>query len=285
MSTVDHSGISDRGRVRFQNEDFIAHRYPEDEDLRLRKGSLFVVADGVGGHGAGEVASKAAAEKLVESYYAGRSRPEHALRAAFAQANLHVFDLAIETKHIHMQTTMSALLIMNAQLHIAHIGDSRIYRVRSATQAEQLTTDHSEVAELVRMNLLAPEMLRNHPRRSVITRSVGGEPVARPMLRTEPIVAGDIFVLCTDGVWEPLAESDIADIAATYPPEEACRRLVELGLERQSTDNVSAQVVRIVSVEKDSKSTEADETWWQRLLAAFKRRPNPEGVVGPSSQN
>jgi PPM family protein phosphatase len=273
MSTVDYSGISDRGRVRFQNEDFIAHRYPEDEELRLRKGSLFVVADGVGGHGAGEVASKAAAEKLVESYYASRSRPDRALRAAFAQANLHVFDLAIDTKHIHMQTTMSALLIVNARLHIAHIGDSRIYRVRGTSPAEQLTTDHSEVAELVRMNLLAPEMLRDHPRRSVITRSIGGELVVKPMLRTETIVAGDIFVLCTDGVWEPLADSDIAQIAASYPPEEACRRLVELGLDRQSTDNVSAQVVRVVSIEKDDKCSQADETWWRRLLAAFTRKP------------
>src|SRR5580704_1025444 len=98
MSTVDHAGISDRGRVRFQNEDFIAHRYPEDEELRGRKGSLFVVADGVGGHGSGEVACKAAAEKLLESYYASRWRPDRALRSAFGQANLHVFDLAISQK-------------------------------------------------------------------------------------------------------------------------------------------------------------------------------------------
>jgi serine/threonine protein phosphatase PrpC len=285
MSTVDHSGISDRGRVRFQNEDFIAHRYPEDADLRARKGSLFVVADGVGGHGAGEVASKAAAEKLVESYYASPWRPERALRAAFGQANLHVFDLAIETKHLHMQTTMSALLIVGGHLHLAHVGDSRIYRVRGPSQAEQLTIDHSEVAELVRMNLLAPEMLRNHPRRSVITRSVGGEPVVKPMVRTEELVSGDIFVMCTDGVWEPLEEKDIASIAASYPPDEACRRLVELGLERQSTDNVSAQVVRVVNIEKDNEYSMANETWWQRLQAAFKRKPDTGGMTGSSLWN
>ena len=134
-----------------------------------------MVADGVGGSDAGDVASREAAQTLVRAYYESGRPPDHALRDAFRQANQHVYDLGLRGGKFRMETTLVALALVGDTAHIAHVGDSRLYRVRSAAFAEPLTRDHSEVAELVRMQILSPENARHHPRRHVITRSVGGD--------------------------------------------------------------------------------------------------------------
>ena len=264
---IDHAGTSEQGHVRFRNEDFIAHQMPDDAEVRRRKGSLFVVADGVGGSGAGDVASREAAQALVSAYYAGGKRPDRALAHAFARANLQVYDLGLKAGAFRMQTTMVALAIVGDKAYIAHVGDSRAYRVRSATSIVPLTRDHSEVAELVRMQILTPENARHHPRRHIITRSVGSQPVLQVPSRIEVLEPGDAFVLCTDGLWEPLDDLDIASIVAAHPPAEACRQLIALGLERQATDNLSVQVVKVLEVEQEKTPAAPNSgAWWQALL-------------------
>lgn len=284
MTTVNHHGVSDQGRVRFKNEDFIISRYPDDLELLARKGSLFIVADGVGGHGAGDVASSEAGREFVISYYASPWKPDRALKAAFSHTNLHVFDIGVKTNRSHMQTTFSALAICGSRLHIIHIGDTRIYRVRGSNRIEQLTQDHSEVAELVRMNILSPEKARTHPRRSIITRSLGSQPVAQPMYKTDTVVEGDIFVMCTDGIWEPVPDSEIAEIVVTYSPDEACAKLVERGLAGQSTDNLSVQVIRVITVAEDSLPEGADSlVWWRKIIQRLKpKRKSTEEATGRS---
>ena len=268
MCHLDYAGISDQGRVRHRNEDFIAHQIPADPDVRRRKGCLFVVADGVGGSGAGDVASREAAQTLVRAYYESGKAPDPALRDAFRQANLHVYDLGLRGGKFRMETTMVALALVGATAHIAHVGDSRLYRVRSAASAEPLTRDHSEVAELVRMQILSPENARRHPRRHIITRSVGGDLVLRVTQRSRTVwTPGDTFVLCTDGLWEPLTDDDIARIAADHDPEVACRMLIDLGLERQSADNLSVQVIKVLEVDKEERARPGEQSsWWRRLL-------------------
>lgn len=271
MTTVNHHGTSDQGRVRFNNEDFIISRCPEEQDVLAKKGSFFVIADGLGGHDAGEVASSAAGTELVKSYYGSKSKPERALRAAFSHTNLHVFDLGITTNHLNMQTTLSAIAIVGSRLYVGHVGDSRIYRVRGLGRIELLTQDHSEVGELVRMNILSPDRVRKHSRRNVVTKSVGSQPVVQAMFKSDTVLEGDIFVLCTDGVWEPVEDAEIAEIVATYPPNEACQKLISAALERQSNDNLSVQVIRVLTVSEDTAPTTAGGShWWHKLWSILR---------------
>ncbi|MBV9852246.1 MAG: serine/threonine-protein phosphatase [Armatimonadetes bacterium] len=277
MCHLEHAGISDQGRVRYRNEDFIAHEVPTDSEVRRRQGCLFVVADGVGGSGAGNVASREATEALVRAYYESRRPPERALRDAFARANMHVYDLGLRGGKFRMETTMVALALVGDCAFIAHVGDSRLYRVRHAGHAEPLTRDHSEVAELVRMQILTPENARHHPRRHIITRSVGSDPVLRVAQRVEPLQAGDAFVLCTDGLWEPVSDPEIASAVAGNSAEEACRRLTELGLARQSNDNLSVQVIKVLQVNKENAMATANNlSWWRRLFVKAGQRPDED---------
>ena len=257
MTKVDQAGISDIGLVRGKNEDCLGHHIPDDPVVLSKKGQLFIVADGVGGYGAGDVASQAAVAELIKSYYASSRRPEKALQNAIAHVNLHVFDLAIETNHHRMQTTLSALVLVGKMFHIAHVGDTRVYRARKNTQIEQLTNDHSEVAELVRMKILSPDKVRGHDRRSIITKSVGAETIVRPMLRTGEIRPGDRFVMCTDGAWESVEDDEIGQIATSREPTEACAEIIRLAIERNTRDNLSVQIVHVLEVVEDRLPVES----------------------------
>ncbi len=265
---IEHAGLSEQGHVRFRNEDFIAHQFPDETPAARSKGFLCVVADGVGGSGAGDVASREAAQALVQAYYTGSKRPERALRDAIGRANLHVYDLGLKAGSFRMETTVAAVAVAGDKAYLAHVGDSRIYRLRASGQIEPMTRDHSEVAELVRMQILTPENARHHPRRHIITRSVGNQPIVQSSLRIEPLEAGDTFVLCTDGLWEPLEDGEISGIAAAHPPAEACHKLVALALERQSTDNLSVQIVRVHETSKENGPLTPNNAWYQRFFGA-----------------
>jgi protein phosphatase len=272
MTLVEHAGISEQGNVRAKNDDSIGFTVPTDPAVLARKGCLFVVADGVGGHGAGDVASHEAVKVLTETYYASRSKPERSLKTALGRANIHVFDLGVATNRFNMSTTVSAIAIVGSRFFIVHVGDSRIYRVRQNTEIVQLTTDHSEVAELVRMNILSPDKVRNHPRRSLITRSVGSQTIVHPMVASGEVVVGDKFVMCTDGIWEPVQDNEFSDIVRAQSPQDACKSLIGLGLERQSTDNLSAMVVHVTDVAEDAVRN-SQVGWWGKILLALSR-PN-----------
>lgn len=266
MYTLEHAGISEQGHVRFKNEDSIGETDPEDDKTRLRRGSLFIIADGVGGHGAGDVASQAGVAVVTEHYYAAMGHPDRALVAAVNRANLHIFDEGIRTNKTRMQTTLSALVILGSSAYIAHVGDSRIYRIRSEKSIDQLTRDDSEVAELVRMKIVAPENARHHPRRNIITRAVGSEPVVRPQSKVEQVAVGDTFLMCTDGLWEPVEDLEMADIVANNETAKACQILVDLGLERQSKDNISVQIIKVTHLEEGLADRVIRPAWWRTLL-------------------
>lgn len=247
---IEHSGFSEQGPVRANNEDFIAHCCPEEVDVRLSKGYLFAIADGVGGALAGEVACKEAADKLIDFYYNSPKVWGRALQEAFQQANLHVYDLSHSNPdYRRMQTTLSAVALMNDQAVVGHVGDTRIYQVRGR-EIQQLTKDHSEVEELVRMQIITREEARNHPRRNIITRSIGSEPFLQAQFRNIEVELGDIFVLCTDGLWEPVAEQEIVSTVTGRPTADACRLLLDLALERETQDNLSLQLVKVVEWER-----------------------------------
>jgi protein phosphatase len=148
-----------------------------------------------------------------------------------------------------MQSTLSAIALLNDQAVIGHVGDSRIYQVRDR-EIQQLTHDHSEVAELVRMQIITQEEARHHPRRNVITRTVGSEPFLQAEFRNIEVELGDTFVLCTDGLWEPVEDPEIASAVVKHTAAEACRVLIDLAVTRGTTDNLSIQVAKVVEWER-----------------------------------
>jgi protein phosphatase len=151
-----------------------------------------------------------------------------------------------------MGTTITALTLAGREAVIAHVGDSRAYLVRG-DQCTQLTTDHSRAAELLRMRLITPEQAADHPARSMLTRSLGADMMVSVDIVKQPVARNDVFVLCSDGMWDMVSRPDIAHIVGGIgsddlpTPAEAARRLTETAIKRGATDNVTALVVRITS--------------------------------------
>jgi serine/threonine protein phosphatase PrpC len=230
------------GRVRDGNEDFAGAFAPAEPDER---GSLFVVADGMGGHAAGEVASKLAVETVLRDWTSRASnRPHQALRAAVRNANAAVFAASLDIETRGMGTTVVALAIVGAEAIVAHVGDSRAYMIRHS-QTSQLTADHSRVGEMLRLRLITPEQAAHHPARSQLTRSLGGEPGVQVDVSRTAISAGDSFVLCSDGVWDLVSMRDIAEAAGAATAEETAETIVAAALERGAPDNVTAIVIQM----------------------------------------
>jgi PPM family protein phosphatase len=239
---------SDAGPSRDHNEDFAGAHAGTDEAPDAHP-PIFVVADGLGGHDAGEVASRVAVDAVMTSWAAAKGDPAKALRAAARIANTAVVDEGITSGHPGMGTTLTALTVTGAELFIAHIGDSRVYRHRGDS-CVQLTTDHSRVGEMVRMKLITAEQAARHPARSQLTRSLGAGLVVQIDLVRDRVEVGDTFILCTDGLWDEVGNAEIASLFAADRQTsrlDAADRLVALAIERGSADNVTAVVVTVLS--------------------------------------
>src|SRR5262249_34139994 len=188
-----------------------------------------MVADGMGAHAVGELASKLAIDIIPHTYtkYAHEG-PAAALRKAFVEANLSIHNRGQQNREFAgMGTTGTALLLRPEGVWIGHVGDSRAYRIR-AGQIEQLSFDHSLHWELARRQHINPDKLQGIPS-NVIVRSLGPEPLVQVDVEGPHLVCGgDIYVLCSDGLSGPLSDHEIGAIATVLPPAEACRFLVDL---------------------------------------------------------
>ncbi|MDQ1467724.1 MAG: family protein phosphatase [Actinomycetota bacterium] len=233
---VDAGASSDVGQVRIGNEDgFLI-------DDRL---ALYAVADGMGGHQGGEIASATALEALRAAVASGQ-----ALDAAIVLANTAVFEKAATDRDLRgMGTTLTAVAILGeSRLLIGHVGDSRAYRIRDGV-LEQLTEDHSLVEELVREGRLSPEEAEVHPRRSVITRAIGIDPEVEVDLYTIEPRTGDRIVLCSDGLTTMLKDEEVLRIAAPEAdPRLAADRLVDAANEAGGEDNITVVVLDVLDV-------------------------------------
>lgn len=245
---LDHASASHPGRVRDTNEDAVGLVVPDRGDVLRQRGAIFAVADGVGGHQAGEVASAMAVQDVVARYLSPTAprEIEAALTGAIQATNAHVHALAArpDAPTSGMQTTLSVLVLCGRTSYVAHAGDSRVYRLRGRTLAP-LTADHSEVAEMVRLRLVKPEDAATHPRRSVLTRALGATPRLRPDFARASVEDGDTFVLCTDGLWGEVPDDAIRE-ALAIDPARACDRLVEMACANGGGDNVTVAIVRVV---------------------------------------
>jgi PPM family protein phosphatase len=231
----DQAFRTDTGRQRSENEDALFVRAP-----------IFVVADGMGGAQAGEVASKAAADAFDRDL--PEIPPERFLRETIESANRRIHDLArADAARAGMGTTITAAIVdaQKEEVSIGHVGDSRAYRLRR-DKLEQLTRDHSLVEEMRRKGQITDAQAEDHPQRSIITRALGPEPEVEVDLQTVPASPGDVFLLCSDGLTTMVSEQRIADVlAAAGSMREAVRTLVDQANGAGGRDNITALAFRL----------------------------------------
>lgn len=250
------------GDVRPENEDCVGAFAPAEIE---EHGPLFVVADGMGGHAAGEVASRLAVESVLQTWTtAPPGQPHQQLRGAVRAANAAVFAASLDNEHRGMGTTLTALAFAGAEALVAHVGDSRAYLVRRG-QTSQLTADHSRVGEMIRMRLITPEQAAHHPARSQLTRSLGYAPAVQVDLVRQELAVGDAFVLCSDGLWDLVSRSEIAEATAGPTANVAAEALIDAALERGAPDNVTVIVARVLE---------------ELPLPSGARRSGPLGIFG-----
>jgi protein phosphatase len=241
---------TDIGRVRENNEDKHEFYVPEDEAVVAAKGAAFLVCDGMGGHEAGQIASELAAKTFLDAYYGFPGTDiEAALRSGVSAANRLVLDVsrAIPSRR-GMGCTLSALLLVQDVGYIAQVGDSRVYRLRRGV-VELLTVDHTWVEQMVLHGSLTREQAESHPNRHTLLRAVGTEADAEPDLYTFLLEAGDLYLVCSDGVTNHVGDAELGRLMGVGGPSEVAREVVSAALLGGGSDNATCVVVRVDSLE------------------------------------
>jgi PPM family protein phosphatase len=246
LEGLEVGAATDAGKVRPKNEDYMLWEMPEDAELRAGRGALLIVADGVGGHGAGAVASAEAAHTVVQEYYLHRrGDPGRALRRAMERANLHVYTIRLGHPDLAgMQTTLTALALAEGRYWVAHVGDSKAWLLRGDTLL-RLTRDHTIVEEMRRLGLVDQAGAERHTHRHLLTRTIGGDAIVRVDLSSGPVQPGDCFVLTTDGIYEHLSPEDVRDAFTSLPPSAAAAACVDDANRRGGYDNLTVLGVRV----------------------------------------
>ena len=247
---VEFSQISDLGRVREGNEDCLGHFDPGTPELIRSHGWLFAVADGVGGHERGEVASHLAIETLIEGFRSAVPGESHSglLSRLIQKANTNIVD-AGHAAHVNMATTIVACALRFDRVAVAHVGDSRCYLIRKG-QAIQLTRDHTVAGEQFRLGVISAAEAGGDLRH-VLSRSVGAELVVKVDVSEHQVFAGDALLLCSDGLHGSVSGSEMAALLGPGADlNAAAQRLVEIANQRDGGDNISAQIIRVQNVER-----------------------------------
>ncbi|QDT65458.1 PP2C family protein-serine/threonine phosphatase [Calycomorphotria hydatis] len=245
--SVRYATISDIGLRRQNNEDATTVRIAPDKETFDRYGHLFVVADGMGGHAVGELASRMCTESLPQAYLKSRDIPPmDALREAIRTTNEAINEKGSANRDFErMGTTCTGLVLGPGGAFIGHVGDTRCYRIRRG-RINQLTFDHSLQWEMARRRGISIDVAEMYEPRNVITRSLGPEPeVEIDVEGPFAILSGDVYVLCTDGLTSHVTDPEIGAIAGALPANDACRMLVNLANIRGGSDNVSVSVVTV----------------------------------------
>ena len=244
---VRDAAVTDTGMRRASNQDSLAVVRASSPELWRTRGHLFMVADGMGGHAGGNVASKLACDNIPQNYHQLASlEPAEALLKAYQKADRLIHDHAAAEKECRgMGTTCSTLVLLPEGALIAHVGDSRVYRVRQG-RIEQLSFDHSMAWELIRVGLVSPEKANNTIARNVITRSLGQDKNVEVDIEGPlPIETGDVFLICSDGLSGHIEDPEMGLFASLFDPEEAARYLIALANLRGGRDNVTVVLARV----------------------------------------
>jgi PPM family protein phosphatase len=241
------------------NEDVVAWITPRDRNVAATQGSLALVADGMGGHAAGEVASALAAEVIRRVYYDLKGPASKVLAMAFSEANRAIIDYAtVHPECKGMGTTCTALAFRDGKVWLAHIGDSRAYLLRNG-KLMQLTEDQTLVAKMVREGSITKKEASHSPVQNVILQALGAMIEIKPMIASSgiPLQSGDVLILCSDGLFNMVPDVTIADIASRLPPQEACDALIEAALAAGGHDNASLGVFSVGAQAETKTGTES----------------------------
>jgi len=238
LRVADHFERSDTGRARRENEDSFYARSP-----------MFAVADGMGGAQAGEVASQTAVQVLQQGLPERGGSVEERLRELVTEANARINALSrADEQHAGMGTTLTLAYVGEHELSVAHVGDSRLYRLREG-MFERLTDDHTLVEELVRQGKLTPQEADHHPQRSIITRALGPEAAVEADSHTWPARDGDVYLICSDGLTSMISERQVGELLAAAPSlSDAGRKLVDAANAAGGRDNITVILFRLEDV-------------------------------------
>ncbi|WP_165250598.1 PP2C family protein-serine/threonine phosphatase [Paludisphaera soli] len=253
------ASASDTGMRRRNNQDSHATVRAANRETWRRRGHLFMVADGMGAHAAGELASKMACDLIPHNYMKAKAGAAgEAIAKAFRDVSAQINVRAAANRDFDgMGTTCSSLLLLPEGALVAHVGDSRVYRVREG-RIDQLSFDHSLVWELVRRNHLTSEQANVSIPKNVITRSLGPAEVDVDLEGPLAVQPGDVFLLCSDGLSGPVTDPELGAFAGHFHPRDACRYLVHLANLRGGLDNITVLIVR-VGPWVDPESGETDQ--------------------------
>jgi protein phosphatase len=248
---VEFIQISDVGRVRSGNEDYLGSVQPETPERVRSHGWLFAVADGVGGHERGEVASHTAVENVLDGFRHATAGESHSglLGRLVQSANTKVVD-AGHAASVNMATTIVACALRFDRATVANVGDSRCYLIRRGV-ATLLTRDHTIANEQFRLGVLSAAEYETAETRHVLTRSLGTDLMVKADVGEHQVFAGDILLLCSDGLHGSVKTSDMAAIlGGSCGLDAAAQRLVSIANERDGSDNITALIIRIRNVER-----------------------------------
>jgi protein phosphatase len=229
------------------NEDVAAYVLPHANEPFARSGALALVADGMGGHAAGEVASRLAAEIIRGGFYDLVGPVPDVLAACLDAANKAIYQRSrSDPKCAGMGTTCTVIAVRDDMVYLGHVGDSRAYILRNG-KLRQISHDHSVVAELVRNGTITASEAMQSPYRNLVIRALGTGPTVEPLIWSEglPLCAGDVIVLCSDGLSDLLEDAEIAESVQRLTPLLACHELIAAALRKGGKDNISLGVFAV----------------------------------------
>lgn len=253
---------TDPGCVREVNEDAGRLIRPNNSEGLSSKGTLIVVADGMGGHSGGEVASGIAVDTVCRVYYGAEEGPTDSLKKALTSANRLIYETSLADENLKgMGTTCTALVLQETRAFAAHVGDSRLYLLRGE-ELYLMTEDHSAVMEMVKRGILSLEQARHHEDKNVIVRALGTSPEVEVFVWANPfsIRIDDQFLLCSDGLYDLVEDAEIKSLMLDAPdPQSAAESLIDLAKKRGGYDNITVGVIRIAPL-LSGKPTNLPET-------------------------
>jgi PPM family protein phosphatase len=273
----DAAVLTDVGIVRDHNEDTALYALPPENGATGNRATLALVADGMGGHAAGEVASGIAADTIRRVFYEADGPPPEALRSAFAAANAEILNWTkTHPECAGMGTTCTALALSETEAWLAHIGDSRAYLLREGTLA-QLSEDQTLVAQLVREGKLTEEEARHSPVSNVILQALGMGPDIEPVIWDKPLTLapGDTLIVCTDGLTGLVSDPEIAAIAGRLAPHEAGTALIAAANDAGGHDNISVGIIR-AAAQAEQTSEPGKTTRRMALLEPVEEGASPD---------
>jgi protein phosphatase len=253
---------TDQGQVHDHNEDFITWWEPQNRADEEAHGWIYIVADGVGGADAGEIASQYASERALAHYLENANETERGerLRRALQAANVDLRQKVIdEQENKRMATTMVTAVIGDRQAHLANVGDSRAYHWREGV-IRQITKDQSLVAKLVEEGAISASEAENHPYQNVILYSIGSERNPRIDTFRVDLDEGDALILCSDGLTKHVNDAEIGDVVRRAAPADATQTLIDMANERGGKDNISVAVLRYGQAATEPETTSEKKT-------------------------